>query len=381
MPSRLEEIRQIAKASGLREIFYNEESRVVSFVPARGNTNPLTRLNVYFTTMTVGTCIDHPFQGKTQLFRRNVTLEQLKEIALDPRIHTGQGYRQVVKQEKRTREEEAHDSMENVTLGEEAELREELKRLLDRAEMIKEALKGIEEKRRKEEAEAEEKRQQEAAEAEEVKRTAALEARGTCYDYLLNESCRLIFDKGFNDSTKIIALGGDMIFGLEDNGSMWWSGLPKQLDNKLRGRQKSLPPPRHVAIGPNDLYYVKFEDGSSQWSGSLADCDCESLRKNDVKRVAFGADENKIFILHENGGYSHRGIPDELASIVEKSYRKSVIEDIALGPNGEYYMRCRNGFSCWQGDQSFLRAMAKYKNWVTSVGFGDDNQYFIRYKQ
>ena len=352
--------------------------KVVSFVPARGNTNPLTRLNVYFTTMTVGTCIDHPFQGKTQLFRRNVTLEQLKEIALDPRIHTGQGYRQVVKHEKRTREEEAQ---ENVTLGEEAELREELTRLLDRAEMIKEALKGIEEKRRKEEAEAEEKRRKEAVKAEEAKRTAALEARGTCYDYSLHESCRAFVDEYFNDSTKIIALGGDGILGVEDDGSTWWSCVPKQLDNKLRGRQKSLPPPRHVAIGPNDLYYVEFEDGSWQCAGNIADCDRESLRENRVKRVAFGADENEIFILYENGGYSHRGIPDVLASTVEKSYRKSVIEDIALGPHGEYYMRCRNGFSCWQGDSSFLRAMAKYKNWVTSVGFGDDNQYFIRYKQ
>ena len=50
------------------------------------------RINVYFTTGTVATCLDHPQRGKTQLFRRNMTLEDLKKILDDPRTHTRKGY-------------------------------------------------------------------------------------------------------------------------------------------------------------------------------------------------------------------------------------------------------------------------------------------------
>ena len=60
-------IRQIASDYGYEEIELNTTSRVISF---RRQT---TRINVYYTTGTVGTCLNHPSKGKTQLFRRNVT--------------------------------------------------------------------------------------------------------------------------------------------------------------------------------------------------------------------------------------------------------------------------------------------------------------------
>lgn len=53
----------------------------------------MSRINVWFTTMTVGTCIHHPKQGKTQLFRRKVDLELLSNIFKNPRAHTGRGYK------------------------------------------------------------------------------------------------------------------------------------------------------------------------------------------------------------------------------------------------------------------------------------------------
>ncbi len=50
------------------------------------------RINVYWGRMTVGTCLFHPKLGRTQLFRRNVTPEQLAKIFENPRTHTGKGY-------------------------------------------------------------------------------------------------------------------------------------------------------------------------------------------------------------------------------------------------------------------------------------------------
>jgi hypothetical protein len=38
---------------------------------------------------TVGTALDHPVKGKTQLFRRNQSLEDLAQIFANPRLHTG----------------------------------------------------------------------------------------------------------------------------------------------------------------------------------------------------------------------------------------------------------------------------------------------------
>lgn len=51
-----------------------------------------TRINVYLTKMTVATCLTHPKKGPTQLFRKNVTENQLDEIFAYPRKHTGKGY-------------------------------------------------------------------------------------------------------------------------------------------------------------------------------------------------------------------------------------------------------------------------------------------------
>ncbi len=55
------------------------------------------RVNVWKTKhvglFTVGTYMDHPKQGKTQLFRKNCNLEEVMKILKNPRIHTGKGYR------------------------------------------------------------------------------------------------------------------------------------------------------------------------------------------------------------------------------------------------------------------------------------------------
>lgn len=48
------------------------------------------RLNFYLTTGTVGSSLDHPVKGKTQLFRRKVT--DFSALFDNPRIHTGKGY-------------------------------------------------------------------------------------------------------------------------------------------------------------------------------------------------------------------------------------------------------------------------------------------------
>lgn len=84
----LDFIRGVATSiDGLHEVSCNAQSHVISFCK-----NDSIRINVYYTTRTVGTAIDHPHQGKTQLFRRDCSGSELAEIFKNPRIHTGRGY-------------------------------------------------------------------------------------------------------------------------------------------------------------------------------------------------------------------------------------------------------------------------------------------------
>jgi hypothetical protein len=84
------DVRAIAAAEGATEISSNEQSRVISF---RSNAAGGARINIYYTTQTVGTALSHPSQGATQLFRRNCTYMELANVFQNPRVHTGKGYK------------------------------------------------------------------------------------------------------------------------------------------------------------------------------------------------------------------------------------------------------------------------------------------------
>ncbi len=50
------------------------------------------KLDWYFTTATMKTSLEHPTQGKTQMFRKNVDPSLYREILENPRAHTNKGY-------------------------------------------------------------------------------------------------------------------------------------------------------------------------------------------------------------------------------------------------------------------------------------------------
>mmetsp|Transcript_36919 Transcript_36919/g.110599 ORF Transcript_36919/g.110599 Transcript_36919/m.110599 type:complete len:468 (-) Transcript_36919:97-1500(-) len=86
----LADVRRLAREETSSEIFFNEKSLVVSFL--KQGLDDRVRINVYWTTGTVGTCLNHPRQKYTQLFRRDVDLATLRQIFRNPRVHTGAGY-------------------------------------------------------------------------------------------------------------------------------------------------------------------------------------------------------------------------------------------------------------------------------------------------
>ena len=61
-------------------------------VPMASYRRDSSRLNFWLSTGTVGSYLDHPNQGKTQLFRRDVTMREAEDLFSNPRQHTGRGY-------------------------------------------------------------------------------------------------------------------------------------------------------------------------------------------------------------------------------------------------------------------------------------------------
>ena len=87
--SVIQEIRRIASGEKWIEIDHQEKIKMLSF------SNAIDRINVYYSRMTVATCIRHPKQGDTQLFRKHCTFDELQEIFKNPRVHSGKGYQRI----------------------------------------------------------------------------------------------------------------------------------------------------------------------------------------------------------------------------------------------------------------------------------------------
>ena len=88
---RPDDVRRVAEAAGLHEIYCNQTSCVISFAPDEDDFSALSRINVYFSTGTVATSLEDPRQEKTLLFRRDVDIPLLRELMQEPRLHTSKG--------------------------------------------------------------------------------------------------------------------------------------------------------------------------------------------------------------------------------------------------------------------------------------------------
>ena len=423
--------RLIARQRGYKETYHNEASKVVSFCDAQRT----VRVNVYYTTRTVGTSLSHPRQGKTQLFRRNVSNEELRRIFDDPRVHTGYGYHRVqdaghkhgggggggsggkrrrtgedgsaAAEDDRPPEDEKAALKAQVALldAEIAALqRERLTASVALAEIerkeretaeLAEKKRQEEVRRRREAAAAEARRQAEieAAEAER-RRVAAVEAereaRGNYCDYYVTDA-KFVGKLWDGSTTKCVALGSignedsetAVMMIYESGESAWSSGLPKGLHNKLNGRQRSLPAPTYIAMGTKGRYYLQFACGEVIWGGDFGDheFDASVRRMNDVVCVAFGEYATSWFIVQSGGGYSYQGIPTALCDAVKKNEHKT-IEHVSLGPKGEWWIRWEDGGSSASGmSDKCSKAWDKIANNfnIKRVLYGPDDDWFIRY--
>lgn len=85
------QIRKMAMMNDWDEIENIKDPTMISFTKII-NDSP-ARMNIWFTTGTVGTALNHPKQGKTQLFRKHVNMKEMELIFQNPRHHSGKGYK------------------------------------------------------------------------------------------------------------------------------------------------------------------------------------------------------------------------------------------------------------------------------------------------
>jgi hypothetical protein len=78
----LSKIRELAAQNDWQEIDHQENIKMISF------TNGPSRINVYYSKMTVATVVNHPKLGRQTLYRRNVDFKALDQIFENPRVHS-----------------------------------------------------------------------------------------------------------------------------------------------------------------------------------------------------------------------------------------------------------------------------------------------------
>jgi hypothetical protein len=93
------DVQRLAAQENWRLMYTNHQDSVVSFCVDRAGET--IRVNVYYDKAVVGIMFSHPRMGQTQSFRYQVDLSELRKIFRDPRVHTGDGYSNMKKKQKK----------------------------------------------------------------------------------------------------------------------------------------------------------------------------------------------------------------------------------------------------------------------------------------
>jgi hypothetical protein len=393
----LKGVRELAYQNGLDEIYSNARSKVVSFAPPARSESALKRMNVYFTTSTVGICMQGPGETHAQVFRRGMSLEAIGALMAslmwppapaatrDPlperdelaaqraRLETELACVDALLADLAKREAAKAAQVRQAKADETARIQQ-----AEAAEAAR--VKQAEAKRRAvREAEEEEARRVRA----EVQRRKRIE-RGDC-GFGTVSSWRFVDNQDF-ENISAIATNGSATIALYDSGGSGFScHLPKGLHNKLNGRQRTLPSPTCVALGSNGRYFIGFEDGSNEWIGSTAvDGAFENgMLIREIATFSFGDNDCAYFFVTQSGNYGYAGIPVGMRELMTSRNQKRDLKAATLGPDGEWFVSAQNGRSwCggWTDDlRDAVRSVERQGGTVTFIEFGDDGTFIYRF--
>ncbi|KAI8475245.1 MAG: hypothetical protein J3K34DRAFT_456355 [Monoraphidium minutum] len=181
--------------------------------------------------------------------------------------------------------------------------------------------------------------------------------------------------KNWDARSRVLALE-EGYFVVQKGGGTWWWDVPTGLDNKVKGRQKSLPKPRYAAIGEGECYFVEYEDGNGHVQGPDPLREALDARRAKVKCLAFALDDG-WYVLFEDGSYSWEGIPLSLHRQLNGRQKSLPAADyVAIGPNEEWFVRFEDGdWRCNGISDACSDEIVRLQDWghtIERVVFGAD---------
>ena len=423
--SNIQRIRSIASnVPNLKEIYFNPESKLISFLLVHTK----WRINVYYTTGTVGTCIEHPELGKTQMFRRNVDYTLLGEIFRNPRVHTGTGYFETAEIGQKRLAPELGISPDD----EEAVLREYLSKLLPQVDIIQARLREIEQKKaedaqKRARAEQQQREAAEAARLAEVRRQKAIRVAAVAaaeearlareraereerereranerlakanHDRLINArgtraAYRLNYDTHFPETmtnTRCVAISGSGGYvAVSDLGSCSWHGIPSNVTEILK-RQQGINVD-YIAIGPCGEYFIRKRNGKQFFSGSDEFISCINNRSHGIKFVTFAEDEAFYVEYDDSCEHSynlHNILPSDVLDYVNSSriahFWFGELPSLRSVHYTPYCITCTDGTVKYdnlpRNLQDWFEDEMKPGNKVKMVLATSNNDYLVRY--
>jgi len=88
----ISQVKDLAIECGWQFLTYQQDVFMLSFTKLH-DTKGKMRINIYCSRKTVATSLTHPKQGKTQLYRKDCSMNDLRKIFSNPRVHTKKGYK------------------------------------------------------------------------------------------------------------------------------------------------------------------------------------------------------------------------------------------------------------------------------------------------
>ena len=392
-------VRRIADGiPNLFQIGHSTENEVISFRNNKG-----VRINVYYATRTIGTAMDHPIGGKTQMFRRHCTTDDLRKMLEHPKAHIGRGYQSSLS--KRARLTETGGGQSPAAPTEQEALRTSLQAFEEEIALLnRRRLQVLKDIKETEMMESDESRRyvekafalQESANAEgndgaelnnggevvDEEVTAAMLEQQKRGDQIAS-SIYFSAEIELEGTAKLIALCGEATLMLDEHlEARRTRCLPNDIFWLLQSSEEGDPRPVYVSLGTDDRYFIKFDNGSTQWSeGKCDDFDDIIFADEDVKFVAFGQSWDSYIVVTENDTHWNN-VPNQIAKILRGT---RPIQSISLGPSGEYFVAWEDGGfkgGGWSNQLNNKLGELKRDGWhVRDIRFGAIDTYVVRYSK
>jgi len=437
------DLRASAFRHRLRERYHNDRSRVVSFVKDLG-AGETSRVDVYYSTGTIAIALNHPREGKTQMFRRGCGMREAEAIFRDPR-----GAGEALEEERAARAEEGED-YESSSLGgessfaglpgsrrrgvvgvggvykrrrendgaydsnralrimggyvegmtdattedEEVKLRGELRglddalrELADQRRILLEHLSHVEAVSC---AGAGLHMAAENARAREAREANLLAKRGDRWTAVnaVRERCPELVRRcrsNFRTAKHVALFGPDAWFLSRDDGAYAWENAPEDVRDVERGLEPG-DALEYVAVGPEGQRFVRSRAGFVWYGGTRSSRFVAAARDPDrtIRRVAFGVDDAWI-ILFDDGRWMSQGVPARMCDFIHENETSPV--EVALGDDREtWFARCADGevdFSLPKLCAEAVGGLVAEGFLVKSVALGAVNTpfaWFVRYE-